>query len=460
MIAITTFENKRVAVFGLGGSGLAVAQSLVAGGAEVVAWDDAPARVEKAAAAGVPTGDLRRENWSGIAALVLSPGVPLTHPAPHWTVQLAHAHHVPIIGDMELFARERAATAPDAPLVAITGTNGKSTTTALIAHLVDACGGTAARGGNIGTPVLELPRPAGDITHVLEVSSYQMDLAPSFNPTVGILLNLSEDHLDRHGSMENYAAIKGRLVAQVMLGTGVAVIGVDDVYCASIADRLDAAGLHVERVSVTGTVDQGIYADGARLMLVRNGKAELFADLAGIGSLRGAHNGQNAAAASLALLALGASREDIVTGLASFPGLAHRMEQVARLGNVLFINDSKATNVDAAAKALSSFHHIYWIAGGRAKTGGIGALAGYFPRIERAYLIGEAMEEFSAALDGDVPYVCCGTLDAAVAQAAKDAAVARTPAVVLLSPACASFDQYPNFEVRGDAFRKEVLKLA
>jgi UDP-N-acetylmuramoylalanine--D-glutamate ligase len=459
MIAVSAFKGQRVAVFGLGGSGLAVAQALIKGEAEVVAWDDNTAGVEKARLAGVPVADLSEIDWHGIAALVLSPGVPLTHPQPHWSVELARKHGVPVIGDMELFARERAAVAPSAPLIAITGTNGKSTTTALIAHLVEVCGRKSALGGNIGTPVLQLPPPSNETTHVLEISSYQMDLAPSLNASVGILLNLSEDHLDRHGTMENYAAIKERLVAQVMPTTGVAVVGVDDPFCQSIADRLEQKGVRVERISVKAPVCQGMYADDSRLMRVEAGKEEFFTNLDGIGSLRGAHNAQNAAAASVALLALGVEGDAVREGLRSFSGLVHRMEQVGRLDNVLFVNDSKATNSDAAARALGSFDNIYWIAGGRAKTGGIGALAGFFPRIACAYLIGEAASEFGATLDGRVPFITCGTLDVAVQHAAKDAAASGDEAVVLLSPACASFDQYPNFEVRGNAFRVAVKAL-
>jgi UDP-N-acetylmuramoylalanine--D-glutamate ligase len=349
--------------------------------------------------------------------------------------------------------------APQAPFIAITGTNGKSTTTALVAHVFASAGYDAQLGGNIGTPILSLRPPTSGRAHVIECSSYQIDLAPSLDPSVGILLNVSEDHLDRHGTMANYAAIKERLVAGVP-EDGTAVVGVDDNWCQASADRLERMGQNVVRVSVRRPLAHGLYVEAERIMQAVGGTAREVAHVGGIGSLRGLHNAQNAACATGAALALGLSPEQIQQGLRSFPGLAHRMEQVARQGPVLFVNDSKATNADAAARALASFSDIFWIAGGRAKTGGIASLSGYFPRIRKAYLIGEAAAEFARTLDGQVAHEIVRTLDQAVAQAARDAAAAGLhEPVVLLSPACASFDQYPNFEVRGAAFRDLVLAL-
>ena len=456
MIPITSFAGKSVAVFGLGGSGIVTAEALKAGGAKVVAWDDNADSVAKAAAAGIPTGDLRQQDFAGFSALVLSPGVPLTHPVPHWTVDLAKAAGIEIIGDIELFCRERRAIAPGAPFIAITGTNGKSTTTALIAHLFRTAGWDVQLGGNIGTAILSLEPPATDRIHIVECSSFQIDLAPTIDPTVGVLLNLTEDHLDRHDTMERYAAIKARLVR----GAGTAVVGVDDEWCATIASDLDKIGKPVERLSVRRPVATGFFADRGRIIEADDTVVHEVADLAGIGSLRGAHNAQNAAAAIAAARVVGLSETVIVAGLKSFPGLAHRMEEVARIGRVLFVNDSKATNADAAEKALSSFDRIYWIAGGKPKTGGITSLEPYFPRIAKAYLIGAAAEEFAATLAGKVETVMAGTMDAAVAAAARDAAAdgAAEP-VVLLSPACASYDQYRNFEIRGDHFRGLVQAL-
>ncbi len=456
MIPVTTLSGKKVALFGLGGSGFATARALKLGGAEVTAWDDNPDSVTKAAAEGIHTADLRTIDWSAQSLFVLSPGVPLTHPKPHWTVDLARAAGVDVVGDVELFVRERQAHAPDCPFIAITGTNGKSTTTALIAHILKSSGRDTQLGGNIGTAVLTLDPPKDGRFYVVECSSYQIDLAPTVNPSAGILLNLTPDHLDRHGTMQHYADIKERLVA----GSDIAVIGVDDSHCQMIADRIERAGGKVMRISRRHALPYGIYADGTKLIQASGGATKSIADLDGIQTLRGSHNAQNAAAAVAACLAVGVSEEEIRAGLASFPGLKHRMQPVGRRGNVVFVNDSKATNADAAAPALSSYDRIYWIAGGLPKAGGITSLTGFFPRIAKAYLIGEAAAEFAATLGETVPYEISGTLERAVAHAAADAERDESgPLAVMLSPACASFDQYKNFEVRGDAFVSHVAAL-
>ena len=459
MIPVTSFAGKTVAVFGLGGSGLASCHALKAGGAEVIAADDNAENVAKAVQAGFITADLRNVSWASFAALVLAPGVPLTHPVPHWSVLKAREAGVEVIGDIELFCRERRRHAPNAPFVAITGTNGKSTTTALIAHLTKFAGYETQMGGNIGTAILSLEPPRMGRVHVIEMSSYQIDLTPSLDPSVGILLNVSEDHIDRHGTIEHYAAVKERLVAGVQDG-GTAIVGVDDGFCRDIADRLDRAGKNVVRISVKNPLASGIHVEHGNIVRTAGGARSEVAALGGIGSLRGQHNAQNAACAAAAALAMGISKDVLQEGLRSFPGLAHRMEQVGRRGNVLFVNDSKGTNADAAAKALSSFNDIFWIAGGKQKEGGITSLAEFFPRIRGAYLIGEAASDFAQTLDGKVPYEISVTLDVAVANAARDAAEAGlAEPVVLLSPACASFDQFRNFEIRGDRFRELVLAL-
>ena len=455
MIPVSRFAGQKVALFGLGGSGLATALALISGGAEVLAFDDNPASIEKAGAAGIVTGDLRSADWTRIAALVLSPGVPLTHPRPHWSVDLARVHQVPVIGDIELFTLERQALAPSAPFVAITGTNGKSTTTALIAHCLTVAGKDTQLGGNIGVAVLTLDPPTPERHYVVECSSYQIDLAPSIAPTVGILLNLSPDHLDRHGSMGNYAAIKARLVANAET----AVIGIDTEPCRHIAEGLASDGKPVTRISQSAVLERGVGFDGRSLVRRMPGSDEARFDLSAIGSLRGRHNAQNTAAAVAALTCLGIGDEAIGEGLRSFPGLVHRMEEVGRVERVLFVNDSKATNADAAAPALAAFQRIYWIAGGLPKEGGIASLTPYFPRIAKAYLIGEAAPAFAATLGERIPYEISGTLSVAVEHAAADARAAGEDAVVLLSPACASFDQFRNFEVRGDAFRTAVASL-
>ena len=350
MIPVSTLSGKKVALFGLGGSGLATAEALKAGGAQVVAGDDNAASLDKARGAGIEVADLRQADWSEFSSFVLSPGVPLTHPEPHWSVKLAEAAGVEIIGDIELFCREREAHAPAAPLVAITGTNGKSTTTALISHIIAHSGRDAQMGGNIGRAALTLDQPAAERFYVLECSSYQIELAPSLAPSIGVLLNLSPDHIDRHGTMERYAGIKERLVAASEL----AVIGVDDAPCEGVASRLEQAGRKAVRISTTGPLADGLYCEGAELFCAQGGRRDHFGSLAGIGSLRGRHNAQNALAAVAGCLAAGLSAEEIQAGLASFPGLAHRMEEVGRRGRVIFVNDSKATNAEPLIMGISS----------------------------------------------------------------------------------------------------------
>ena len=455
MTPVDTLAGENVAIFGLGGSGLSTLRALADGGAEVAAWDDSGKARERAAAAGFRLVDLARADWREFKLLVLSPGVPLTHPQPHWTAKLAEEAGVPIVGDIELFARERRARAPEAPFVAVTGTNGKSTTTALIAHVLKEAGLDVALGGNIGVPILDLPPPATNRTHVVECSSYQIDLAPSLAPSLGLLINITPDHLDRHGDLQDYAAVKERLVSH----SDVALIGVDDEPCRGIFARLKARGApRIVAVSGADSPLADVFVRDRRIY-ARN-EDERLVDLAGARALRGAHNGQNAAFAVAVARTLGLSRNDIARAFETFPGLAHRMEEVGRRGRALFINDSKATNADAAEKALLTFHDIHWILGGKPKEGGIESLRPLFPRIARAYLIGEATEAFAESLDGAVPFERSGTLSAATEAAARDAlrSSAAEP-VVLLSPACASFDQFANFEARGDAFRAAVAHL-
>ncbi|MGL5363449.1 MAG: UDP-N-acetylmuramoyl-L-alanine--D-glutamate ligase [Bosea sp. (in: a-proteobacteria)] len=467
MTPLNSFKRKRVAIFGLGLSGKVAAHMLLEAAADVVAFDDNERSVALASGEGIPTGHLKIMDWSKFDALVLAPGVPLTHPMPHWTVVKARNANVPVIGDVELFARERAHLAPKSPLVCITGTNGKSTTTALIAHVLQAAGRDVQMGGNIGVPLLMLEPPAENRIHVIECSSFQIDLAPSLNPTIGIHMNLTPDHLDRHGTLENYAAIKERMVA----ASDLAIIGVDDDLSKAMARRRAASGLPLVKISGEQPLDAGVFAGvtanggvlDTRIVEVRDGKPKIVANLAGIGSLRGSHNAQNAAAAFAACAALGLTPEEIQAGFASYPGLAHRMEEIGRIGRVVFINDSKATNADSTEKALTSFSEIFWILGGKAKAGGIESLTRYFPNIAKAYLIGEASEAFAATFDanGRVAYERCETLERAVAMAAADAAASKgeREAAVLLSPACASYDQFPNFEVRGNLFRELVEAL-
>ena len=458
MIPVRGFEGKRVAVFGLARTGLSAARALIAGGALVSLWDEKGAARAEAAAEGLPLEDLSLADWTQFDALLLSPGVPLTHPAPHWTVQAARAANVEILGDVELFART-VNTAPEwrrPRVVAITGTNGKSTTTALLGHICAAAGKDTRIGGNIGVGVLGLEDMHGGAVYVLELSSYQLDLTSSLKPDAAVLLNISPDHLERHGGMDGYVESKRRVFMNQVKGD-TAVIGVDDPWCQRICTDLVVANRRTIRpISAAKSMGRGVYVLQGVLYDATGDRVSEVADLTRAKALPGRHNWQNAAAAYAAALALGIRGEVIAEALMSFPGLAHRMEDVGRIGRVRFVNDSKATNADAARQAMTAIPRFYWIAGGVPKAGGIAPLEDLFPRIERAYLIGEAAADFAGTLEGRAPYTVCGGLAQAAAAAYRDAAASGTDAVVLLSPACASFDQFPDFEVRGDAFRAAV----
>lgn len=446
MIRVPGFEGRRVAVFGLGRSGLTAARALKAGGAEPVLWDDGISSRMQAEAEGFTVEDLTTADWSGFAALVLAPGVPLTHPVPHWTVDKAKEAGVEIVGDLELFARAMAALPEGArpQVVAITGTNGKSTTTALTAWVLKQAGMTVHMGGNIGIGVLALPAPTPGAVYVIECSSYQLDLTTTFAPDVAILTNISPDHLDRHGGMDGYVAAKARIFSN--LGGGqVALVGVDERWGRALAGRL------AHPVTVGPESDYSPRSDG---LDTPDGPV----DLAGARSLAGRHNVQNAAFAYASARALGVEHETAVEGLLSFPGLAHRLEPAGQIGQVKFVNDSKATNADAARQALAAYERVFWIAGGRAKAGGIDDLAELFPRVVEAFLIGEAAGPFAAAL-GEVPHRISGDMATAVRQAFEAATATGREEVVLLSPAAASFDQFPDFEARGEAFRAAALSL-
>jgi UDP-N-acetylmuramoylalanine--D-glutamate ligase len=462
MIPVRGFERKRVAVFGLARSGLSAARALQAGGADVVAWDDRAETRAVAAAEGFRLDDLAVADWSGFAALMLSPGVPLTHPAPHWTVDKARASGVEIVGDIELFART-VNTAPvhkKPKLAVITGTNGKSTTTALLGHILSSVGKDARIGGNIGIGVLDLPDMHGGAVYVIEASSYQLDLTSSLKADAAILLNISPDHLDRHGGMDGYIAAKKRVLLNQDAGD-TAVIGVDDPYSQQLCTEITAGNRRTTwPVSAGRALGRGVYALSGVLYDATGERVIEVADLHRARALPGRHNWQNAAAAYAAARALGVSPFDAAEGLISFPGLAHRMEDIGRIGRVRFVNDSKATNADAARQAMSTLPRFRWIVGGRAKAGGIEPLADLFGHVAKAYLIGESAAEFARTLEGRAAYTHCGDIERAAGAAFADAAASGEEEVVLLSPACASFDQFPDFEVRGDAFRAAVHELS
>ncbi|WP_421737069.1 UDP-N-acetylmuramoyl-L-alanine--D-glutamate ligase [Caulobacter sp.] len=461
MIPVRGFEGKTVAVFGLGRTGLTAARALAAGGAKVALWDESPARRAAAEDEGFKPVDLRAADWSQFAALMLSPGVPLTHPQPHWTVKMAKDAGVEILGDIELFAR----TVNEAPphkrpkIIAITGTNGKSTTTALIGHLCASAGRDTRVGGNIGAGVLGLEDMHGGAVYVLELSSYQLDLTSSLKADATVLLNISPDHLDRHGGMEGYIAAKRRIFLNQGKGD-TAIIGVDDPWCQQICTEITAANRRtIWPISAGKAMGRGVYALQGVLYDATGDRVTEMADLLRARSLPGRHNWQNACAAYAAAIAIGIPHHDAVEGLMTFPGLAHRMETVGKIGRVRFVNDSKATNADAARQAMSSYPKFYWIAGGVPKAGGIADLIDLFPRVAKAYLIGEAAEDFAETLEGKAPTRLCGSIEVATAAAFSDALDSGEDAIVLLSPACASFDQFADFEARGEAFRAAVEGL-
>jgi UDP-N-acetylmuramoylalanine--D-glutamate ligase len=455
MIVVDCFAGRRVAVLGLARSGLAAARALAAGGAEVLAWDDKPG-VREALAGEVALVDLAAADWRAIAALVLSPGIPHSFPAPHPAVLRARDAGAEIVGDIELLGRAQ----PSAHYLGITGTNGKSTTTALLGHILAAAGRRVEVGGNLGTPALSLAPLAADGTYVVELSSFQLELVTSLAFDIAVLLNLTPDHLDRHGDMAGYVAAKRRIFARQGRGA-TAIVGIDDAICRGICEELrQEGGARVVPIATTQAAPGGVYVEAGRLIDAMGRQPRPVLDLAAAERLPGAHNWQNAAAAYAAARAAGVAGRAAARAIRSFPGLAHRQELVGIIDGVRYINDSKATNADAAEKALACYETIYWIAGGLPKAGGITALARYFGRIRHAYLIGTATEEFAATLGTRVPLTRSGDLAAALAAAADEARRDAAPgAVVLLSPACASYDQFADFEARGEAFRALVAGL-
>lgn len=463
MIKAGTFKNKHIAVFGLGRTGITAALSLKAGGATVYAWDDNAEPVERAKEQGVPIKDLSKIDWKDIDELVLSPGVPDKLPEPHWTAIAAKKANVPIICDIEIFAREVMSRAEEhrPKIIAITGTNGKSTTTALIGHVLQACGKDAQIGGNIGRGVLDLDSMHAGTYYVLELSSYQLERTQSLRANAAVFLNLTPDHLDRHGDMDHYEAAKRRIFLNQTHDDTV-VIGVDNPEGRRICSELKVAnGRRIVPISGRKSLGHGVCSLKGKLYCAQNSKVVEVADLNKAKALEGMHNWQNAAAAYAAVSFLGVDPEAIGEALLSFPGLAHRMETVGQISNVRFVNDSKATNANAAQQALRSYKDIFWIAGGQAKSDGIEPLETLFPNISKAYLIGESAPIFHRTLKkSDVENKVSGTLEMAVLCALRDAlnSGAENP-IVLLSPACASFDQFKNFEVRGDAFREQVSSL-
>ncbi|MDO5620142.1 MAG: UDP-N-acetylmuramoyl-L-alanine--D-glutamate ligase [Paracoccus sp. (in: a-proteobacteria)] len=462
MIPVQGVENRKIAVLGLGRSGRATAAALAAGGAHVIAWDDSAETREQA-------GDLtlldlsKAANWDGIGALIVSPGIPHLYPQPNPVVAHALNLGVPVDNDIGLFFRSFATPEWDnfdtiPQVIAVTGSNGKSTTTALIHHILQESGRPTQMGGNIGTGVLSLdPAHDGEVI-VLELSSYQTDLARALTPDVAVFTNLSPDHLDRHSGMGGYFAAKRRLFAEG--GPERAVIGVDEVEGRYLANQMAVAAAddRVIRVSARMKLDGpgwSVFARKGFLSEYRKGRQVASIDLREMRGLPGAHNHQNACAAYAACRAVGIAPRQIEAALHSFAGLPHRSQTVRELNGVRWVNDSKATNTDAAEQALKAFPRIRWIAGGLGKDGGIAALAPHLEQVVKAYLIGHSARDFALQLPG-VPYEISETMAQAVAHAAADAQPGET---VLLAPAAASFDQYPNFEKRGEDFTNLVNAL-
>ncbi|MGL6208337.1 MAG: UDP-N-acetylmuramoyl-L-alanine--D-glutamate ligase [Paracoccaceae bacterium] len=464
MIPVKGLEGQKIAVLGLGRSGIATARALLAGGADPLAWDDSPESRAAAEAEGIPTTDLTRTGaLDGVAALITSPGIPHLYPAPHKIIARALSLGIPVDNDIGLFFRSFATEDFDdfditPRVICVTGSNGKSTTTALIHHILTHAERPTQMAGNIGRGVLDLdPAIDGEVI-VLELSSYQTDLARSLTPDIAVFTNLSPDHLDRHNGMGGYFAAKRRLFAEG--GPDRAIIGVDEVEGQYLANQM-AQGPQDDRVIriSSGQKLEGpgwsVFARKGFLAEWRKGRQVASIDLRAVTGLPGAHNHQNACAAYAATRTLGLAPKVIEAAFHSFAGLPHRSQLIRTLNNVAYVNDSKATNSDSAAKALQAFPRIRWIAGGMGKDGGIAALQPHLNAVTKAYLIGHSARDFALQL-GTTPYEICETMARAVTAAATEAEPGDT---VLLAPAAASFDQYPNFEKRGEDFVAQVIGL-
>ena len=461
MIPVQGFEGQTVAVLGLGRSGKSAALALEAGGAEAVVWDDGAAARDAAEADGFVLRDLRKDGaFDDIARLIVSPGIPHLYPRPNPVIAAAMAAGVPIDNDIGLFFQSFATSDWDGfdthpKVIAVTGSNGKSTTSALIHHIVVENGRPAQLAGNIGRGVLDIdPAHDGEVV-VLELSSYQTELARALTPDVAVFTNLTPDHLDRHAGHGGYFAAKRRLFAEG--GPDRAVIGVDEIEGQFLVNQLTAAAAddRVIQVSVDRKLTGAgwtVFARKGHLSEYRKGRQVASIDLRDIAGLPGAHNHQNACAAYAACRTLGFGPRGIEAAMRSFGGLPHRSQQVADVDGIRYVNDSKATNVDSAAKALQAFDNIRWICGGLQKEGGLDALLPHVGSVRKAYVIGREAEDFARQLVG-VDCAVCTTMEAAVAQARADA---QRGDVVLLAPACASFDQYNSFEARGDDFVAQV----
>lgn len=455
MIDLSVLKGSSYVVLGLARSGLTTVRALMAAGVDYVAWDDTVAVRDAAAEIGTKLADPATIDWKYVSALVISPGIPNRLPQPHPVAEAARDAGVPLICDVELLARAQ----PSNRYIGVTGTNGKSTTTALIGHILKSAGASCEVGGNIGRGALDLEPLGPHGIYVLELSSYQLELLQTFHAHVAVWLNITPDHIDRHGDMAGYVEAKMHVFDHQGEGD-CAVIGVDDEYSRTVFAEYGKLARH-KRIGVVPVALDRLLASGVSFRAGQLTDADGYvADFSDVPTLPGDHNAQNAACAWAACRWLRLSRDEILHGIKTYPGLPHRQEQVAAAGKVVYVNDSKATNADATARALSSYRDIYWILGGQAKEGGVESLEPWFDRIRHAFLIGEATELFARQLEGKVAFDRCGDLQSALDAAhARAQAEATAPAVVLLSPACASWDQWRSYEHRGDAFREMARAL-
>ncbi|MCK5295309.1 MAG: UDP-N-acetylmuramoyl-L-alanine--D-glutamate ligase [Alphaproteobacteria bacterium] len=454
MIKSGAFAGKTFAVMGLGRSGIASAKALIASGAVVKVWDD---NLEKRKnAENFNLTDFENIGLDGVDFLVWSPGIPHTLPKSHHVAEMARSLKIPLITDINLLNQAQ----PDAKYICITGTNGKSTTTALTKHIFSKAGFKAQIGGNFGVPVMELEPFDETGVYVLELSSYQLEIGFPVKSDVSVLLNITPDHIDRHGDMEGYISAKKRLFLNQKQNQ-TAIINIDDENVRHIhAEMQTVSGIKTIPTSINEIAPNGVYVKGSILIDDMDRKRAEIMDLRQAKSLQGCFNWQNVTSAYAIARINGIEPENIVDSIMTFKGLAHRQEHIATINGIDYINDSKATNAVAAENALSCYENIYWIAGGKAKEGGISDLSKYFNRIRHTFLIGEATEDFAETLKDTVQYTISETLSTAVKQAKAMAEKDDiSGAVVLLSPACASFDQFSSFENRGDAFRDIVKTI-
>lgn len=459
MLLASVFKRKKIMVFGLGITGISVAKALSSGGADVIAWDNTPASVNNLKnmnLKNVSFKNFEEVDWSGIDLLVLSPGVPLTHPKPHPIVAFAKKVSCPVICDIEILYYQ----VPEAFYIGITGTNGKTTVTALLGEIFQNNEIPTRVGGNIGISATDFDSLGKTGVYILEMSSYQLDLIDKTRFNISILLNISPDHLERHGGIDGYIKAKTNIYKNQGI-EDIAIVGIDTEYSFSVYKNLKK-NKNLKKIIPVSSLE---FQKGG----VSVSDGVLFNDIDGVGTkislnnikLRGKHNFQNIAAAFACAYLYGIDEESVINSINKFSSVRHRMQFLGKIGNVEFINDSKATNCSSAYASLAEYDNIFWIAGGINKEGDdINSLSEFFKKIEKAFLFGKAKEEFGSALEGKVDYVFCNDLDEAFKLSCEDAfSRPEKDSVVILAPACSSFDQWKNFEERGNYFCDLVAKL-